>query len=963
MNYQKQRQAAPWSLILLFIILCLLIVAGGILYYINQRNILLTQRMKELTTIADLKIRQIADWRRERIADGYFLANNVSITSRFLKYLEDPADQKLKEELTSDLVTLVKSYDFKNALFLDAESRVQLFYPNQDTVIGDYLNTRLPEVIRQGKVVVTDLHQTGKVSFIHLDLLVPLISPHDKSIFGILILRIDPWKVLYPLLDSWPVVSRTSESLLIHTEGDEVVYLNELRHREKSQMVLRMPLSKSDLPAAMAVQGKNQTLDGVDYRGVKVIAAMNKVPETRWYLVAKIDRKEALESLARQTRLIILAVLLLVLVSGFILGTILWYQRIRYYRSRYEAEVERMALVKHYDYILKNANDIIFLFDSNFFIVEVNDRAIETYLFSREELIGTNVRELRTEERISELESDLRRLDEMGYATFETVHRRKNGTTFPVEISARKLEIEGTTFYQSIGRDITERKIADEKIRESEERFRKLFEESPLGMVMTGKDMGAIKANPAFCKMLGYREEELLGMTFRNFTHHDSIAPDEVGIFLLVAKKIPVYRTEKKYVRSDGTLMWGSTTIVLIRNKKDEVQLFFAMVEDITARKTAEAELEKSFSLQKATLESTADGILVVDNDGKIVQYNHKFALMWGIPDEVMDRLDDQVALDFVRMQLKDPEGFLGKVKILYADPEAVISDQVEFIDGRVFDRYSQPQKINGKTVGRVWSFRDVTARVKAEADIIAAKEKAEESDRLKTAFLHNVSHEIRTPMNAILGFSALLNESRITEQERKQFTDVISQSGTQLLSIINDIVDLASIESRQMRVTLTKINLNTTLRKLCEQFSYKEKPGTLALVLETNGSLDDSEIITDNTKLIQIISNLINNAFKFTEKGKIIFGYSLKGENLEFFVRDTGIGIAPEYQARVFERFFQVDSAVSRQYGGTGLGLSICKAYVELLGGRISLESATGSGTCFFFTLPYVKGNSSLSA
>ncbi|MCU0461888.1 MAG: PAS domain S-box protein [Bacteroidales bacterium] len=962
MNPKQQKPTTPWSLIVIFFILAAIVISGGITYYALHKRRILNDSLKELSTIGDLKVKQITKWRRERIADGAFLAQNVSISRQFLQYLNHQGDERLKSDLIADLISLTENYDYKNALFLDDKFNVHLFYPGRDTVIGDYLKGRLPKVFSDGKVVLTDLHQTGKVSFIHLDLLVPLKVPGDTAVFGILVLRIDPYKVLYPLIKSWPVVSKTAESLLFRREGDDVVYLNELRFRENTEMALRLPVTEDKLPAAMALQGIQEASDAVDYRGVSVIATMKKVPETLWYLVAKVDRKEALYRLRRQTSLTAFSMALLVLTTGFFLGFIWWNQRVRFYRSRYEAEVERLALVKHYDYILKNANDIIFLFDSNYIIVEANDKAMETYRYDRDEFIGHSVRILRTDLTIDKLESDLKELNEVGYSTYETIHKRKDGTIFPIEISARKLEIESTVYYQSISRDITDRKLADETLRESEERFRKLFENSPLGMVMTGKDMGIVRANSAFCKMIGYSEEELHGMTFRNFTHPDNIGADEVGILLLVAKKIPIYHTEKKYIRSNGVVIWGSVTIVLIRNKKDEVQFFFEMVEDITARKSAEAELEKSFSLQKATLESTADGILVVDSNGKIVQYNQKFAEMWRIPDLVLERMEDQAALDFVFNQLKDPQGFIDKVKYLYSAPEAISSDQMEFIDGRVFDRYSQPQKISGKTVGRVWSFRDITERKKAEAEIIKAKEKAEESDRLKTAFLHNVSHEIRTPMNAILGFSTLLSEPGISDEDRKQFTDVIFQSGSQLLSIINDIVDLASIESGQVKVSIKQINLNTMLRRLNEQFSYKEKSYRITLNLQTPVPQKDAEIMTDSTKLVQVISNLINNAFKFTKKGKITFGYDLKGDFIEFYVKDTGIGIAPEHQSRIFERFYQVDSAVSRQYGGTGLGLSICKAYVELMGGEIWLESVRGKGTSFYFKIPYLRGEQKTS-
>jgi signal transduction histidine kinase len=382
------------------------------------------------------------------------------------------------------------------------------------------------------------------------------------------------------------------------------------------------------------------------------------------------------------------------------------------------------------------------------------------------------------------------------------------------------------------------------------------------------------------------------------------------------------------------------------------------MVEDITSRKKTESELEKSFSLIKATLESTADGILVVDNQGKIVQYNQKFAEMWHIPEEILVLKDDNAAIQFVLDQLKYPNQFVEQVRHLYNDPLAITYDLLEFIDGRFFDRYSQPQKIGGKSVGRVWSFRDISERKKAEAELIAAKEKAEESDRLKTAFLHNVSHEIRTPMNAIIGFSTLLNEPDISKTDSQQFTEIIIQSGNQLLSIINDIVDLASIESGQVKINIKGVNLNSILRELSEQFSYKEKLHNVTLSLKTPLRDMEAGILTDKTKLVQIISNLINNAFKFTKEGRIDFGYTLKDDLLEFFVKDTGIGISTEHQVKIFDRFYQVDSAVSRKYSGTGLGLSICKAYIELMGGEIHVDSRPDEGTIFTFTLPHIQSD-----
>jgi PAS domain S-box-containing protein len=827
-----------------------------------------------------------------------------------------------------------------------------------DTLIGNHLKPLLGDIIRNRNIILTDLHVANLVSFVHLDLVIPLIdrSRNDTTVLGLLALRVDPREILYPLLQSWPTPSKSAETLLFRKEGDEIVYLNELRHVRNSELKLKRPVASKELPAAMALRGITGTIDGIDYRNVHVVAAMNKIPGTSWYMVAKMDRDEILSELTSRAKMIAIILILIIVTSGSFLGFIIRNQRVEFYREKYETELERLALIKHFDYILKYANDLILLIDNELVIVEANDRALEYYQYTRDEFIGMKVEKLRAPESLSQLPGQLNEIEEKMSSTYETVHRRKDKTTFPVELSSRVVMIEGLKYYQTIGRDITERKRVEKTLIESEQRFRKIFEESPFSILMTGKDFGILRANFSFCKLVGYSEEELNLYTFRNFTHPDNIPKDEVSLMMLIAGEIPLYQTEKRYIRKDGEIIWGSTTVSIIRNNKEEVQFFLVMIEDITSRKKAAAELDNSVSLLKATLESTEDGLLVVNSSGKIVQFNQKFIEMWRIPDEIMKDEEDSKALEYVKNQLINPGTFLRNVKHLYDEPDATSSDLLEFNDGRIFERYSQPQKINGVSVGRVWSFRDITRKKKIEADLIAEKERAQESDRLKTAFLHNVSHEIRTPMNAIIGFSSLLNDPELSAEERNQYIEIIFQSGTQLLSIINDIVDIANVESGQAKANLSEFNLNAALVSLCEQFSITGKNNNVSLRLETTLSDGDSRIVTDNTKLIQILSNLINNAIKFTRDGTVDFGYLLKGTNIEFYVKDTGIGIPPEYHSRIFDRFYQVDSAVSRQYSGAGLGLSICKGYVELLGGTIYVESATGKGTIFKFTIPYSR-------
>ncbi len=242
--------------------------------------------------------------------------------------------------------------------------------------------------------------------------------------------------------------------------------------------------------------------------------------------------------------------------------------------------------------------------------------------------------------------------------------------------------------------------------------------------------------------------------------------------------------------------------------------------------------------------------------------------------------------------------------------------------------------------------------------ELIIAKEKAEESDHLKTAFVHNISHEIRTPMNSIVGFSGLLNKPDLLEEDRQYYTSLIIQSSDQLLSIINDIVSIASIEAEQEKVQENEININSICKLINDQFFTRDTNPNVKFRLQTSLADDEVNIITDSTKLTQILTNLISNALKFTQEGFVNFGYTLKDNFLEFYVEDSGIGISSDMHTEIFKRFRQVETTAARTFGGSGLGLSISKAYVEMLGGKIWLSSEEGKGSVFYFTLPYKTVN-----
>jgi signal transduction histidine kinase/CheY-like chemotaxis protein len=234
------------------------------------------------------------------------------------------------------------------------------------------------------------------------------------------------------------------------------------------------------------------------------------------------------------------------------------------------------------------------------------------------------------------------------------------------------------------------------------------------------------------------------------------------------------------------------------------------------------------------------------------------------------------------------------------------------------------------------------------------AKIKAEESDQLKSAFLANMSHEIRTPMNGIMGFTELLKEDNLSPVEQKNYIEIIEKSGTRLLNIINDIVDISKIEAGQMKVSYSTTNIEEQMQYLYTFFKHEAQDKGIQLILKNSLAENKTIINTDREKLYAILINLVKNAIKYTVKGTIEFGYIIKGDAVEFYVKDTGIGISKDRQNAVFERFIQADFNDKMARQGAGLGLAIAKAYVELLGGKIWVESELGKGSIFYFTLPY---------
>jgi PAS domain S-box-containing protein len=641
------------------------IVIGGV-YFLHKEQATLRARVEhELATAADLTAARVTDWRERCLTEANLVMNTPYASRRAMATLSDPQSPWNRRVFTNWLRSFLATGPYQEAVVLDDQLRASLALPPRpDVRLAAAERAAAEQSLNLRQAVMTDLHRSAENSNdIHISLTVPLVVQRDdltgrlaerrastgeRASVGVLLLRIDARRTLFPLVASRPAGSATAESFLARSEGAEGLYLSELRHQTNAALRMRFSMEPAPNPLVPGGLREERMLRGLDYRNVPVLAAVRRVAGSPWWLVTKVDEKEIYAPVRERTRA--LSAILAVLLLGAVLGlNLAWRRRDnQFLRQQMAGERERFLLAQRLSHLMKHANDVVIITDGQWRIQEINDLALERYgytpaEFQRLRLPDLCPRAARPESNNSSPTAPVQsprsaaeptappppppgparnngppagspdfsafeeRFRQDGQVVAQTLHQRRDGTVFPVEISARQVELDGASHTLAIVRDITERKQAEDALRRSEDRYRSLVETARDAIFTTTPDGVFTSLNPAFETLTGWPRATWLGKNFADLVH-----PEDLPLAREMAQRVaggePSPLFEVRVRKPQGEPL--TVQILATPQVRDgRVESLLGIARDVTLKKRMEAALRESEEKLKLALKASEMGV------------------------------------------------------------------------------------------------------------------------------------------------------------------------------------------------------------------------------------------------------------------------------------------------------------------------------------------------------------------
>jgi len=971
---------------LILLVLCGAIVVAGYRIYQAQKKAVEAEAAAQLSAIADLKLQQVLAWRSERLAAATFLASNPMLAA--------PANPEEAAELVRWLHQFRDLYGYQDVAVLGRTGRVRI--GALDRPPDGRLKGLIAEALLSEGPVASDLDRYAGESA-KMDVVAPIKPKTGAPPQEVVVLRVDASAFLYAMIQSWPTASRTAECLLVRQENGKVLFLNELRHWKGLSLSPAVPLDGNS-PAAMAARGIEGPSNGVDYRGVAVVAALRHVPQTPWYLVAKVDAEEIYAPLRQRLEGIVLVVGLLLTVSALAVG-FFWNRQRRHLSDRYLR-------------LSRCINDIVLLLDEEGHVLEANDRAVAAYGYTLQELLQLSIRDLLHPSEFNSFGRRWRNLTENGGEVFEGCHRRKDGSAMPVEVSSRQIREEGRTYTQSIVRDITERKRTEEGLRRATRAMR-VLSASNQAVVRSGDEArlyldiceAATGVGGYRLAWIGFAEQDSAKSVritassgpateylndLRLTWGEDVWGCGPVGTCIRTAKRAVTNDIEQdpwfqQYCRRvadygcrslvalplhvEGRVMGA---LAIYAGEPDafhpeELRLLEELAGDLSygiesrrvrqSQARAEEAVLQAAAEFRAVFESTNDAIFITGLDGRHLEVNQAACRSLGYTH------DELVGMAIDEMDSPESAAILPlRIAELRQRGRACFESVQRRKDGTGVPVELNCRVIDYRHTRAVLAVaRDIGERKRAEAEVAArtaemerARAEAENANRAKSEFLANMSHEIRTPMNGIVATTGLLLDTPLSAEQR-DFAETIGTSADALLAIVSEILEFSRIEAGKIALEQSAFDLVACLAEAAELLAPQARTKGIEYLFRARTS--GRWVTGDAGRIRQIVINLLSNAIKYTDRGTVtllVEGAAAADGRMSFAisVRDTGIGISAQQLPLLFQKFTQLDSSFVKKHEGTGLGLAISRHLTELMGGSLTVESEMGRGATFTISL-----------